>query len=130
MASNRKLTRQILESLEPTYLTTRGGIIIGKGYRGKWDSEAHNRVVERTTRGLYYHHFGEILGAKVDVTVRWVTSLTPEMLEATRECYQASMGGDALIYRYGRAVDGPLYSIWLFQFYGRHWARASTRPST
>jgi hypothetical protein len=129
VASNRKLRRQVLESLEPTYLTTRGGIIIGKGYRGKWDSEAHDRVVERTTRGLYFHHFGEILGAKANVVVRWFAKLTPEMLEAASEYPQASIGGDALIYRYGRAVDGPLYSIWLFQFYGRHWAGVSTTPA-
>jgi len=130
MARNRKLTRQILESLEPTWLTTRGGIITGKGYRGKWDSEAHDRVIKRTTRGLYFHHFGEVLGAKADVVVHPFASPTPKMLEAAKEYPGASIGGDALIYRYGRAVDGPLYSIWLFQFYGRHWAMASTRPST
>jgi hypothetical protein len=127
--SNRKLRRQILESLEPTYLTTHGGIIIGKGYRGKWDPEAHDRVIERTTRGLYFHHFGEIFGAKADVVVHWFPSLTPEMREAAREYPQASIGGDALIYRYGRAIDGPLCSIWLFEFYGRHWAGAWTAPA-
>jgi hypothetical protein len=66
----------------------------------------------------------------VDVAVYWFRSLTPNMLEGTRECYHASIGGDALIYRYGRAVDGPLCSVWLFQFYGRHWAGAWTGPAS
>jgi hypothetical protein len=130
VAKNRRLRRQILKSLEPTYLTTRGGIIVGKGYRCKWDSEAHDKVVERITRGLYFHHFGEVLGPKANVVVHWFRSLTPKMLEGTSECYRASIGGDVFIYRYGRAVDGPLCSVWLFQFYGHHWAGAWTGPCT
>jgi len=129
VASNLRLRRELIESLEPTNLVTRGGIIIGKGYRGKWDSEAHSRVIERTARGLYYHHFGEILGAKADVTVHWFSDLTPDMLRGTSELHQTSIGGNALIYRYGRALEEPLHSIWLFEFYGRHWAGASTRPA-
>jgi hypothetical protein len=129
VALNHRLRRQILESLEPTYLTTRGGVIFGRGYRGKWDCDARDRVVERTVRGLYYHHFGEILGVKADVVVRWRVDLTARVLEAAREYHLASIGGNALIYRYGRVSDAPLHSFWLLEFYGCYWAAAWTTPA-
>jgi hypothetical protein len=59
---NRKLYRTILRGLSPVYLTTPEGIIFERGHKLTWDSEAHDAVVERTSRGLYYHHYREILG--------------------------------------------------------------------
>lgn len=126
---NRKLRNEILSKLEPAYLATESGIIHSRGYRIRWDSEAHDLIVERTIRGLYYHHFNEILGDRVHIKVYWFRKLTPELIETSNDWRTYTFGKGEVTYRYGRANDSPLNSIWLFQFYEAHWAGGYTEPN-
>lgn len=123
---NLKLYREILTKMEPVYLTTPAGIIYDKGCRVPWDSEAHDAIVERTVRGLYYHHFNEILGDRVNIKIYWFRELTSEIVEMLTNLKLNSFGKGEVIYRYGRAVDSPLSSLWIFQFYKSHWAGGIT----
>jgi hypothetical protein len=125
---NRKLRGEILTKLEPVYLTNGSGIIYDKGYKILWDNEAHDAIVERTIRGLYYHHFNEILGDLVNIKVHWFRKLTPEMVEMSRDWQVNSFGKGEVTYRYSRAIDAPLHSVWIFQFYKAHWAGGYTTP--
>jgi len=97
-------------------------------YRGRWDSEAHDTTIERMIRGLYFHQYREFLGNRARVKTHWFRELSPDLLEATAECEQRSVGGGQFVYRFGRASDGPLHSIWLFEFHKRHWAGGETAP--
>ncbi len=125
---NRRLHQRLLTDLERVWLTTPSGVIYGQGQRGRWDSEAHDATIERMIRGLYFHHYREVLGNRVRVKAHWFRGLTPDLLEATAECEQRSVGDDQFVYRFGRASDAPLHSIWLFEFHKRHWAGGQTAP--
>ena len=126
---NRRLQRSLLAEMERVLLTTPSGIVYGQRYRGRWDSETHDVTIERIIRGLYFHHYREVLGSRATVKCHWFRELTPDLLEATAECEQRSVGDDQFVYRFGRASDGPLHSIWLFEFHQRHWAGGQTAPA-
>jgi len=125
---NRKMRNQLLGSMRLAELRTPGGIILGKRPVGRWNSKAHDETIERMIRGLYFHHFGEVLGDKVLVRVQWLRAMNNRLLEVSEEWQSSSVGADAFIYRYGKAEDAPLHSVWLFQFYKRHWASGYTTP--
>lgn len=93
-----------------------------------WDSDVHDKTIERLIRGLYFHHYQEVLGQRVRVKAQWFRGLTQALLDATSDCEQRSVGNGQFVYRFGRAVDGPLHSIWLFEFHERHWAGGQTAP--
>ena len=124
----RPLRRRLIAEVEPVWLTTPSGIIHSRAYAGRWDSDAHDKTIERMIRGLYFHHYQEVLGARVGVKAHWFQKLGTDVLEATAECEQRSVGGGQFVYRFGRASDHPRYSIWLFEFHGRHWAGGQTAP--
>jgi hypothetical protein len=126
---NRRLHQRLLAEMERVWLTTPSGIIYGQAHRGHWDSDAHDITVERMIRGLYFHHYGEVLGTRVGVNTHWFRALSPDLLEATAECEQRSVGDGQFVYRLGRASDAPLHSIWLFEFHKRHWAGGQTAPA-
>lgn len=54
---NNRLRREILGKSQRVDMVTKAGIIIGERYRFEWDSAAHDTTVDRTIRGLYFHHF-------------------------------------------------------------------------
>lgn len=128
LRKNRRLVDDILSNTEPTFLSTDSGVIHGWGFRGRWDSQAHDAIVERTIRGLYYHHFDEILGDKVRVEVQWLRKLTEEMVQMSNTWSANFFGSGECTYRYARAEDSPLASTWIFQFYKAHWASGYTMP--
>lgn len=122
--SNNKLKEQIFDSLKPIDLKTPGGVFLGTGASVLWDSEAHDRIIERTIRGLFYHHYGEVLGKRVDISVNWHTSLPEIWMEYTFD--KSWMGEDEFIYLHSQTVGSPFSTIWIFQFYNSHWASGMT----
>jgi hypothetical protein len=56
---NKKLQREILGSAQPINFTTPSGIYIGQGMKVLWNSKAHDEVIKRMVRGLYFYHFGD-----------------------------------------------------------------------
>lgn len=125
---NRRLRREVLASVRPAHLATDHGVIYERGFRILWDSQAHDTIVEKTIRGLYYHHFHDILGPRVKVDVYWFRSLSKELAEMSNVWLANRVGQGDFIYRFGRAEDSPLDSVWIFEFYGAHWAAGYTSP--
>lgn len=123
---NSELRREILSKLEPVYLTTESGIIHDKGYRMLWDSQAHDAIVERMIRGLYYHHFRQILANRVDIEVQWLKKLTPEIVSMPKDWRVNTFGTGEVTYIFARKAGSPLDSVWIFQFYKGHWAGGYT----
>ena len=46
-----------------------------------------------------------------------------------QDLIRCNLGGDnRFCYAYGRIADSPEFSVWIYQFYLRHWAGAITKP--
>lgn len=123
---NGRLQREVLGSAEPVEITSETGIYLGQGMKILWNSKAHDTIIERTVRGLYYHHYGEILGPDVHVSPKWFNRPNMDLLNTFSNLTRNVIGNNQLVYLYGRAEDKPSASIWYFVFYGRHWAGAHT----
>jgi len=125
---NRRLRRKLVSGMRPVYVKSTGGIILRKEGGVLWDSVAHDSVINRIIRGLYFHHYGSILPPESRIKVNWHRLLTKEMEEESRARGWAheSIAGGHFQYRYGRSEINQVQSIWLFQFYGRHWASGHT----
>lgn len=119
---NKQLTDKIVRSMRPVTVNSPGGIILSRETGVLWDREAHDEVLIRTIKGLYYHHFNEILPTGSTIGINWNRTLNDDMIEVAKSLKTHSVSNGELIYGYGRADDKPETSIWLFQFYGKHWA--------
>jgi hypothetical protein len=125
---NTKLLNKTKEKFKPINLETSDGTVHEGFYAGEWDSEAHGKVIERTIRGLNYHHYGEILGLESTVKTHYFESLSKEMFEMSKNWAANSFGVGDVVYKYTSATNGDIRtSLWLFQFYGAHWAGGQTK---
>jgi len=124
---NRKLKSSIVTSMRPVYFRTGSGIITGKGYGIKWDSQAHKAIMEKIIRGLYFVHSGTVLPPGAEVKSQWLKEL-PKGLPDFATWPSGSSGGNAFQYKYSYAAEDPKHSVWVFCFYGRHWASGYTSP--
>lgn len=127
---NKKLQREVLSTARPVDFITPSGIYIGQGMKGLWNSKAHDAVITRTVRGLYFHHFGDVLPSDVQVSPKWFNQPNENFLQSLSGLKKSVIGNNQVIYLYGRAEDHPIASIWYFEFYGKHWAGAHTGKDT
>ena len=127
---NRRLYNYLTQTAKRVALRTKSGIIIGAATAIRWEGKVHDRTIEKMIRGLYFHHFGEILGNRVKIKVHWLRNINEEIYKMSTTWQKHNVGENAFIYRYCRAEDGPLHSIWLFQFYDKHWASGYTTPAS
>jgi len=125
---NQRLQREVLTNAEEIKCVNKNGEYIGQGLKVKWDSEAHDEIIERTVRGLYYHHYGDILGNEVVVSPKWFNRPDKNFVSMLKGLPVNHIGERQVSYTYGRAEESPLNSIWFFEFYERHWAGATTGP--
>jgi hypothetical protein len=97
----------------------------------KWPRPAHDPVIKKITRGLYYHHFGSPLLPSAEIEVTFLDKLHDPIMEVAmgQELVRCNVGGDdRFCYAYGRVKEIPEISMWIYQFYLRHWAAAVTKP--
>jgi hypothetical protein len=125
---NQKKLAEVLGKAKRVELTTPAGIVHGEAYASQWDSEAHDSVLERMVRGLTFHHYGEILGKNANIQTHFFNGLNKELYQMSEGWAQNSMGDDKFIYKYTSARKDDLFAtVWVFQFYGGHWAGAQTK---
>jgi hypothetical protein len=124
---NRRLLYRVLSSSHDVPVTTPAGVFVGRGLKVLWDSKAHDSVVERCVRGLFYYHFGSVIGDKAKVKVQWLRR-PPFTFAQLQQLTLVVVAKDQFAYRFGRSPDQPLRSVWIFNFYGRHFASAYTEP--
>ncbi len=127
---NERLRREMEDNSEPKGIITESGNYAGEGGKILWNSEAHDATIKRTVRGLYFHHFGEILGIDVHVAPKWFNKPDQEFLNPSSDYKKNIIGDNQVIYFYGRVEEQPSESIWYFEFYGKHWAGAHTGLET
>lgn len=115
---NNRLRQTIFRTMYPVTVTTKSGIITGKGMAVPWDNEAHDFTIERITRGLFFHHFRKIIGNEVKIK----TYFFKEPYTALNDkLYTNSIANGNFIYQYNKVDEGD-DSIWLFYFYKSHFA--------
>ena len=108
---NKKLTRKILKNTRWVDIHSPGGIIYDRRLMGLWDSEAHDMVIERMVRGLYYHHFNnEILGDKVRCSVQWLRKLDKDMSKEFEDWPQNIIGSGQLVYKGLRVREWVIFT--------------------
>ena len=117
---NKSLERNILKELSPVFLTTPGGIITGKAFKKTWNSPAHDATIERITRGFFYHHYNSIVASNAEIKTYWFDKMPqiPFCLDTNK------IANGSFTYFYGKIADSLCTSIWLYQFYYRHWSGA------
>lgn len=128
--NNKKLSRD-LASGTPLFIRSLSTGRFESTRTFHWPRENHDPIIKKITRGLYYHHFGRPLLASTEVEVTFLTSLYDEIkhLAMRQELTRCNLGGDdRFCYAYARAEDNHEASIWIYQFYFRHWAGAVTNP--
>jgi len=101
-------------------LETRTGVL--------WDSQAHDAVIERTIRGLYFHHVGEPLSEETELSVQWLKEIPRELMPRLNLFTRVEIGDNQVTYKYLIYDQDPRLSVWLFDFYGAHWASGHTSP--
>lgn len=131
LKKNNKLLRE-LTSGTPLYIRSPSTRQFELTRRFQWPREAHDPVIEKITRGLYYHHFGNSIPASTtEIEVSFLDKLHDPIRDFAmgQQLVRASLGGDDIFcYAYGRAEEAPQCSCWIYQFYLRHWAGAITKP--
>lgn len=101
-------------------LVTRTGVL--------WNSEAHDAVIERTIRGLYFHHTGNVVPADTALKVQWLRGVSDEIESKIDLFKEVTIGEEQVIYKYFIYPGDPRCSLWLFEFYGAHWASGHISP--
>ena len=86
---NRRLRNRLLATMKPVYLESPAGVITERHVGSPWDSEAHDKVIERMIRGLYFYHFSEILGDRVKYKVQWLSAILDGIYEMF--CHSATL---------------------------------------
>ncbi|MDD2310263.1 MAG: hypothetical protein PHH91_11845 [Desulfuromonadaceae bacterium] len=127
--SNEKLRNRIIATAKPVYLATEQGVIYDNAMAILPDAKVYNSTLERTVRGLYYHHYKEILGDKAAVEINIFKQFPDELMQITPELNHNEIGHKGeFIYKYRRIEESPMDSIWLLQFYNSLYAAGWTIP--
>lgn len=116
---NRKLRQTVFQTMYPVYTATEAGIITGKAMAVPWDNKAHDVTIERIVRGLFFYHYGKIIGKNAIVTPYWFEKIPAGL---GNELYYNSIGNGTFAYLYNKVEEGEYDSVWLFQFYESHFA--------
>ena len=109
-------------------LRSQEGKHLGMAHAVLWDSDSHDRVIERTIRGLHFYHTGVVLGDRARVEVQYLNTLDRKIMDMFQRWPTHSMGGKQFMYKFMFFPTHPLYSAWLFQFHARKWSSGYTVP--
>jgi hypothetical protein len=125
---NRRLKREIASTLRDVRVKTPEGVILGKRPAVLLNSKAHDQIIDKTIRGLHFHHTGVILGNAADIKVNWHYGLTKDMFDMSARWPTGVVGGGQFIYKFVAQQEEPLASLWIFQFFGRAWSSGTVLP--
>lgn len=123
---NQRLKREVLSSARNTEVVTPGGLYLGRHFLVPWQTSSHDNTIAKITRGLYFHHFGEILAPDVSMQAYWLQDIGDEYADVLGKLVRGSIGENAFVYAFGRNNESAGASIWFYQFYGMHYAAAFT----
>ena len=128
IAKNQRLKRKIIErTAEPftplTGWSTRLGV-----YSVAWETQAARRVIARTIRGLYFHHYRTRLPKDVAVEIHFPEEIPEPVAAGFLEFYRGFAAAASrsrignkkeFLYLHGKARDNEHCSFWVLVFYER-----------
>jgi len=116
--------KRLINDSKMVELTTVFGKFIEHGWAIPWDHVAERIVAIKLVKGLFYHHYNEILAPDVPIETKYYNSLPKGILEEINKNMDiASVGKDKFVYARMRIGNN---SLWIFQFFKKHWTGAVT----
>ncbi len=122
LAKIREESRVIGIESDGGKIETRTGVL--------WDSVAHDAVIARTIRGLYFHHTGSPMPKTCNLSVQFFREIPEDVLQYLHLFHEVRIGENQVIYKYIIFEEEPEHSLWLLEFYGAHWAGGHSSPIT
>jgi hypothetical protein len=115
---------------------SQSGIVLGLRPAYEVDFARVYKVINRISRGLYYHETKEILGASVEVRSHGLelwdkddfAFFSKYMLAPLLKKQKRVIGNDVFSYVYHIVPDEPKMSVWLMEFYNKIDFFAMTMP--
>lgn len=125
---NASLRRDVSSRIKLTKVFNSRNEILGEASLCLWDSEAHSTTIEKCIKGLYFHHYGEILCSSAKIKTHFFHSLTAELMNISESWANNCIANGDFVYKFTSASNENTHmSVWLFQFFGSHWAGGQTR---
>lgn len=113
------MRRDFIESIKSLNLTLQTETGVSKAF--EVPARIYDVVFKRVVRGLYYHHFNEILGKNIKVEVAPLTGIDDISFQLIKDWTAYSIGDNAFVYKVSRASDAPESTVWVMQLYESHW---------
>lgn len=126
-----RFARSVANTFQIAEWHTPAGLFVGRSPAFEVDNKRMRRIYARITRGLFFHEQGVRVpdDYRVEVTL-WVEE-KPKVMETIPRMLggrEPKKIGGIFVYKWARAVENPLTSIWLMQFYRRALALAHVFP--
>jgi hypothetical protein len=124
------LAISLLDKVRPINVHSPSGIHLGTASGVELDTERANRVLEKTLRGLYFHHFGTPL----PIDARVYVEIEPDLDRLRSPVIGAALSQpphtlrDVFTYRVFRLPEGRHTTSWAFRFYDAVLAVGVTGP--
>jgi hypothetical protein len=109
--------------MESVELFSKSGIFLGVGGIKLWDSHAHDMVIKKLTRGLYFHIFQSIIPLETSIKAYWLRSIPEQVIASMSVMRKGSVAENRIKYAYFMNTDA-MYGLWLYSFYDAHLAGA------
>lgn len=128
LAHNRRIRSNIRSSMQRITVQDLSGKIRQSALVVPLNKEAHDTVVERTVRGLYFHETGTILDARYTPVIQWHLILDDELFSMTKDWAVGTVANPALVYKYAVCADDPTETVWVLQFFQKTWSTVIFAP--
>lgn len=132
-ASNPDLWQKTLRGLarQPSKLQNllRSAVELSDGdFAVELEAKAQIQMFESIARGLYFHHFGEVLdeNISIDCGIHDPSKDISQLITLRDHLIFQEISDGEFQYCYGRANDREHASIWLFLFYGKFFTYSFT----
>ena len=125
---NLRFKGEISNTLRDVWVKTPKGIILSKKPAVLLNSKAHDQIIEKTIRGLHFHHTGNVLGEQADISVNWHYFLTEKVYKMSMNWMTGVVGNGQFIYKFFTLPEEPLASVWIFQFFNKAWSSGTVLP--
>ncbi|MFN2377052.1 MAG: hypothetical protein ABR538_10975 [Candidatus Binatia bacterium] len=126
ISTNLAFMREVILPSEPVWISTKSGIITGRGWRVEFDMAVVARVVHRMVRGLYYRHHREPLPVDVDISIALHRGPAGPGLAETVRGWPGRNMDDQFVYLFNHLEGDPRLSMWILGFHQSLWVRAFT----
>jgi hypothetical protein len=127
VARNRRIRGTILANTKLSWVRDEK-VIVGRLPVFHWKGDAHDQMIARIIRGLFYHVFKRRLSDEVPVHASWSKPFDDPELYALWVTYPGeNLGADGQFrYRYAVSAECPDDTVWMFTFYDCHFATGHT----